>query len=284
MKKHQMKRRLSSHVATRQRFTKLAFEPLEHRRLLTIFTVINVSDSGTGSLRDAINQANANPGDDTITFAIPGSGVHTITPLTGLPKITDPVTIDGELQPGYAGVPLIELDGSLAADASGLLFVVGGNVVNGLDIHSFQFDGILIAEQQTTGGGNNYINGNYIGTDPTGKIAEGNAAAGIQLISSPFDHIDDNLISGNDQDGIFVADAFSTYTQITNNLIGTDVTGLAPLGNKINGVAFSTPQSRTREWLCVVHHCRRINGGGPQRHLRQRPGRRLDSRRCGQRR
>src|SRR5215475_479426 len=71
------------------------------------FTVINTNDSGPGSLRDAISQANANPGPDTIDFNIPSSdpgcaasGVCTITPLTPLDTITEAVTIDGYTQPG----------------------------------------------------------------------------------------------------------------------------------------------------------------------------------------
>ena len=43
-----------------------------------------------GSLRQAILDANANPGADTIAFNIPGSGVHTIAPLSGLPPVTEP--------------------------------------------------------------------------------------------------------------------------------------------------------------------------------------------------
>ena len=64
------------------------------------FTVTNVNDSGAGSLRQAILDANANFGDDVIEFNIPGSGLHTITLSSGLPAITQPVTIDGYSQPG----------------------------------------------------------------------------------------------------------------------------------------------------------------------------------------
>ena len=60
-----------------------------------------------GSLRQAILDSNADTGDrDTIVFNIPGSGVHTITPLTALPLISQPVVIDGTTQPGFAGTPL----------------------------------------------------------------------------------------------------------------------------------------------------------------------------------
>ena len=51
-------------------------------------------------------------GTDTIVFNIPGSGVKVISLLTALPEITDPVVIDATTQPGYAGTPLIELDGT----------------------------------------------------------------------------------------------------------------------------------------------------------------------------
>jgi hypothetical protein len=56
------------------------------------FPVTTTSDSGAGSLRQAILDANANVGADIISFNIPGSGVHTITPVTFLPLVTDSVT------------------------------------------------------------------------------------------------------------------------------------------------------------------------------------------------
>ena len=67
------------------------------------------------SLREAITLANAFPGADTISFAIPGAGVHTISLLSSLPAITDPVVIDGTTQPGFnpqTAIPVIEVNGS----------------------------------------------------------------------------------------------------------------------------------------------------------------------------
>ena len=72
--------------------------------MLSTFTVLNTEDSDPGSLRQAIIDANANPNvgglPDEIDFDIPGSGLQVISPLTGLPPITDPVVIDGYTQPG----------------------------------------------------------------------------------------------------------------------------------------------------------------------------------------
>ncbi len=51
------------------------------------FVVTNTHDNGAGSLRQAILDTNAHAGPDSITFAIAGAGVRTITP-TALPTIT----------------------------------------------------------------------------------------------------------------------------------------------------------------------------------------------------
>ncbi|MEO2031700.1 MAG: NosD domain-containing protein, partial [Planctomycetaceae bacterium] len=73
----------------------------------TPLVVSNSHDSGTGSLRAAIDAANSNAGFDTITFDIGADGsTHTIQPQTPLPTITDRVYIDGSTQ-----VPLPILDG-----------------------------------------------------------------------------------------------------------------------------------------------------------------------------
>src|SRR5260221_12479245 len=63
-------------------------------------TVVNNFDSGAGSLRQAILDANTNPGPDTIVFTIPGAGLHTIAPASNLPPITGAVVIDGYSPPG----------------------------------------------------------------------------------------------------------------------------------------------------------------------------------------
>src|SRR5436309_152671 len=65
-----------------------AAEPLEPRRLFNVFTVTSSSDTGPGSLHEAITQSNDTPGKDTIAFKLPGSGT-TIRLSSSLPAITD---------------------------------------------------------------------------------------------------------------------------------------------------------------------------------------------------
>src|SRR5262249_25562801 len=68
------------------------------------FLVTTTADSGAGSLRQAILDANATAnlagGPDVIQFNIPGGTAQTITPSTALPNITAPVILDGYTQPG----------------------------------------------------------------------------------------------------------------------------------------------------------------------------------------
>jgi hypothetical protein len=73
----------------------LAVKLLEQRLVPTTFVVTNTGDSGTGSLRQAILNSNASGSPATIDFNITGTGIQTITPLSGLPTITNPVIIDG---------------------------------------------------------------------------------------------------------------------------------------------------------------------------------------------
>ena len=235
----------------RSRWGKPFLEVLEDRRLLTTFIVNNTLDSGTGSLRDAINSANANPGPDAITFGIPGQGVQIITPTTQLPTITDPVTIDGTTQLKYApGKPLIVLDGSQAGNSIGLLCKVGGNIVEGLVISNFAQFGIVLDGSTDSDHGNNIV-ANFIGTDSSGKNAEANGA-GILFFHSSHNFIgglnaagklvEGNLISGNSQSGIEILDKFSTDNHVEGNFIGTDVSGLAPLANGLDGVFLGAAQ------------------------------------------
>jgi hypothetical protein len=56
-----------------------------------VFQVTSNADFGAGTLRDAIDQANANPGPDEITFA---DGLGTIT-VTGQMEVSDTLTITG---------------------------------------------------------------------------------------------------------------------------------------------------------------------------------------------
>jgi hypothetical protein len=215
------------------------------------FTVTNTNDSGAGSLRQAILDANAAAGNDTIAFAIPGSGVHTITPSTPLPDITGLVTIDGFTQAGSSpntngpGLPdnsvhRIELDGSSAgANATGLRVYQGGggSTIRGLVVNRFGGRAIVL---ENSGGGNT-VEGCFLGTDPTGEIAEGNGT-GIHILDDGSGEANDviggttpaarNVVSANLGDGLVTgAGGGGIGHKIQGNFVGLDAAGAAALGN-----------------------------------------------------
>ncbi len=176
----------------RMGFARAFFENLENRVLLSTFTVVNTADSGAGSLRQAILDANANTGADRINFAI-GTGVQTIQPLSALPNITDDVTIDGTTQPGYGGKPIVVLDGSKVTDGDGLTLAAGKDVVYGLVINQFSGTGILNQSDEAC-----TIQRNFIGTDRTGKLDKGNGKAGITIAGASNTHVgSENLADAN---------------------------------------------------------------------------------------
>jgi trimeric autotransporter adhesin len=228
--------------------------------LLSTFTVVNTLDTPAnsyhvppGSLRDAVNHVNADtqPGIDTINFAI-GSGPQTIKlGYYALAGIRHSVVIDGTSQPGFAGKPLIELDGTTAfsSGGNGLAISAGNSTVKGLVINRFHNDGILL--NGPTGG--DVIEGNYIGTDVTGMAALANGGDGVRILYSAHNTIGGttaamrNLISGNGSvqnggAGVFVDGSANI---VEGNYIGTDVTGARALGNNWEGVTIYSGSGNT---------------------------------------
>jgi parallel beta-helix repeat protein len=217
------------------------------------FVVTNTNDSGPGSLRQAILDANANDpnaGSDEIRFAV-GFGPPTVTLLSALPAITSPITIDGRTQPGYQGSPIVEISGASAPPGSNGLRVVGlgaGSAFLALVINGFRAQfftggghGILIE-----GGGQSEVFGCYIGTNREGTAAVRNEGDGIHIVDSWQNRIGcdvplgtfANLISGN-LHGVRLVGA-STENFVSGNFIGTDVTGTNGIPNFQDGVAVLT--------------------------------------------
>ena len=212
-------------------------------------------DSGTTgdqcTLRAAVQHANVTSGADAIHFSIPGTEVHTISPSSILPPITEAVTIDGytqdsdtpdpsddakpnTLEQGNNAVLKIELDGENAGGVPGLRIWDPFTTVKGLIINRFDRTGVVISE------GLNTVEGNYIGTDAAGTQPRGNGS-GVSIEgnsntvggTSPGAR---NIISGNDGMGIFIAFGGVTGNRVMGNYIGTDKDGDDALGNSFDGV------------------------------------------------
>lgn len=88
------------------------------------FSVDNLEDFGPGSMRQALEDANAHPGPDQIVFNVSGAFYSNYF----LPIITDSLSIDGTTAPGYAsGAPSFALSGLAALNAQnpGMLSIRG---------------------------------------------------------------------------------------------------------------------------------------------------------------
>jgi hypothetical protein len=223
----------------------------------TTWIVTNTNDAGAGSLRQAILNANARIGLDTIAFNIPGTNLRTIQPLSEFPAITDPVLIDGYTQPGSSintnafedglnTILKVEIDGTYAGTAAnGLTVTAGRSTVRGLVINRFDSCAIKLA-----GSGGNKVEGNYIGMDATGTTPLNNKGFGIVIYSSPDNFIGGtavgarNLISGNGYvqgnttfgGAVSVIGTLSRNTVMQGNLIGVSATGKAKFDPPLYGV------------------------------------------------
>ncbi len=258
------RRQRSTSVPRRSKYRPL-MELLEDRLAPATITVTGTGDTiaedGAVTLREAMTAANNNAasGDapageggaviDRIEFNIPGSGVQTIRPASQLPTIGGRVVIDGYTQPGASpntntleqggsnAVLLIELDGSAAING---LNIYAPATVQGLAIGHFS-DGINL----DSAAHGSVIAGNFIGTDASGAEARGNTN-GVNIWGQDSITVGGttpaarNVISGNTSYGVFMFGNPQVHLpssiRILGNLIGTDKTGTARLGNGLDGI------------------------------------------------
>jgi hypothetical protein len=198
-----------------------------------LYLVTSAADSGEGSLRDAIHLANNDlSAPHTIQFNISGGGPQTITLLGPLEYISRSVTIDGTTQPGYAGMPLITVDGG-GIVSEGLHISANSCMVKGLLLSHFAADGIKV---DSVAGGhfqanvirNNSANGIWV------KDAVDNVLGGATIS-------DGNRITFNAHNGVLVTGPTAAGNTISHNSI--DSNGGLGINLQPNGEAPDTVTS-----------------------------------------
>jgi hypothetical protein len=218
--------------------------------------VADPADATKGDLRYCLTQANTG-GNNTVAFNLP-AGSTTIYLMAPLPTLTASMTIDGSTQPGFQGLPIVEVrgpgNGGFAGD--GFVLTNGQTTLDSLIINGFNGDGVKI----TTEGGD-LVQNCYIGTDYTGTLSVGldpflpGAARYSNLNGVEIDSVanntiggtslqEGNLISGNLQFGVYIHGTGATGNVLGQYFIGATADGLQPLGN-LDGVRITDASNNT---------------------------------------
>lgn len=193
------------------------------------------------TLAAAITEANASTYVDAVSFAIPATdtghnlGVWTITPTGPIPEVTEQAVVDARTQPGYAGSPIIEVDGQISTSGDGLRLETAGanSELYGFAVFNYTDAGIWSRANDSI------MAFNYAGIRADGITPAANAR-GIDVWNG-VDRVQiySNVSSGNTDSGIGVFDAGTSVISIDGNFVGTDPTGSIPIPNGGHGIEVS---------------------------------------------
>jgi Bacterial Ig-like domain (group 3)/Periplasmic copper-binding protein (NosD) len=137
-----------------------------------------------------------------------------------------------------------DVSGSVAlagADNDGVLVFGNGNQIGSAALGDRNLiSGHTSEDGVDLWGSNTAVTGNYIGTDASGMHAVPNGSGGI-VRGGTGDVVRGNLVSGNLAQGFYGS---LSQALVSGNLIGTNATGVGPLGNGGYGIALFTSSNQ----------------------------------------
>ena len=226
------------------------------------FTVTSTANAGAGSLRQAVLDANAAAGADSIAFAIAGNGPHTIALQGSALSVTGALLIDGYSQAGAQANTRTPQQGGLDASlrivlvpagtspASSAIFVGATELtLRGLVIAGFGQSGAVVVNNASAIA---RIEGCWFGTDTSGMQAYAPAGVHGMAVSAGRFHVGGpvpaqrNLFAGHAGDALIIRTSAAADSTIEGNLFGTTADGLAALGNSRAVVIRSSGQFALR--------------------------------------
>ena len=189
--------------------------------------------AGVSGTLVAGNLIGTDPGGNSLGYGNGGDGVHVI----------------GSSDNTIGGSVATTIGGSAASARN----IISGNGVNGVELNfANDFFGV------TGPSDDNYVQGNYIGTDKDGTAALPNFSDGFLInggctgnwIGTNGDGVADagegNVISGNHHHGVVIVNPGSDNNVVAGNMIGTDKTGSFSLGGQNFGMIINNRASGNR--------------------------------------
>jgi hypothetical protein len=268
-----------------------AFEALEQRHLLAVFTVSNLSDGAVapaGSLRAAINSANAASGPDVIQFASGVTGTLNLNAAAGEMGITDSLTILG---PG-SGTVTIDAAGTTsrifridAGDisikglklANGTPAIGNGGAISSTTLGMLSLSDSVITGSQATNGGaifatsdlvltNVTIGGTGVGAANTATANGGGIYSQGTTLTLKNSVVTGNSATAGHGGGIFTVNTANLQSStVSGNTAGNrgggvDATTLVSLNSTISGNTATTGNGGGADSTTIVLRNSTVSG------------------------
>lgn len=217
----------------------------------TTLVVTSTADSGFGTLRQAILDANQSPNFNRITFDIGSTcGPHVINLASNLPAVLYPVEIDGYTQPGAnrntqisgsnGQICIILQQGASSSAFVGLQLATQAGGETQLHVEGLGFSNFLVAGISLNAGNGHTILGNQFG-GTLGTVNLGPSGYGVNVtyeaigvqIGGP-EPSDRNVFNDASEAAIKLSGSFgefATQALVQNNYIGLAADGDTPRPN-----------------------------------------------------